>query len=76
MTTRVPDEEVWLTVDETARLLRRQPKTIRNLVWKHELPRRIIRVGRARRRVMVLSARTRERLRILCWGASTEAEST
>ena len=61
-------EEVWTTVAETAALLRRSPKTIRNLMSKHELPRRIVRVGRSRRRVMLLSYRTRERLRVLCWG--------
>jgi hypothetical protein len=60
--------EVWTTVKETAALLHRAPKTIQNLVCKHELPRRIVRQGRASRRVMLLSFRTREKLRLLCWG--------
>lgn len=72
MTKSPPAEEVWLTVEETAALLHRSPKTIRNLISRHELPRRIIRVGRSGRRVMLLSHRTRETLRRICWGAETE----
>ena len=65
---RMAPEEVWTDVKETAALLHRSPKTIRNLVSKHELSRRIVRRGRARRRIMLISFRTRERLRALCWG--------
>jgi hypothetical protein len=65
---RLPADEVWTTVEETALLLKRSPQTIRNLVSVHELPRRIIKVGRAKRRVMILSQKTRDRLRDLCWG--------
>jgi hypothetical protein len=64
--TRAPEER-WTTVVETARLLQRAPKTISNLVSKHQLPRRIIRQGRSPRRIMLLSEATRERLRRLCW---------
>ncbi len=63
----IPPEEIWTTVDETAALLKRSPKTIRNLVSKHALPRRLVPVGRSGQRVMVLSYRTRERLRRMCW---------
>lgn len=61
-------EEIWTTVEETARLLSRAPQTIRNLISKHELPRRIVPQGRSKRRVMLLSYQTREKLRTLCWG--------
>jgi hypothetical protein len=64
----LPNEEVWTTFIETAALLRRSPKTIKNLVYKHELPRRIIKHGGAGRRIALLSYRTRERLREICWG--------
>jgi hypothetical protein len=60
-------EERWTTIAETAVLLKRSPKTIRNLVFKHGLPRRLIRQGRSPRRMMLLSETTRERLRRLCW---------
>ncbi len=66
-------EEVWTTVEETARLLFRQPKTIRNLISKHELPRRIVRQGKSKRRIMLLSQATRERLRRICWADHTPA---
>jgi hypothetical protein len=59
--------EDWRTVLEAAQFLKRSPKTIRNLVSKHQLPRKIIRQGRARRRVMVLSASTVAQLQRLCW---------
>jgi len=62
------EQERWTTFKETAEELRRSPKTIKNLVYKHELPRRIIKHGRAGRRTALLSSRTRERLREICWG--------
>lgn len=62
-------EEVWTTVEETARLLYRSPKTIRNLISEHGLRRRIIREGKTNRRIMLLSHRARAQLRKLCWGA-------
>lgn len=69
----IAPEERWTTVDETAALLLRSPQTIRNLMSKHELPRRIVRVGRSGRRVALISFRVREQLRRLCWGTSAES---
>lgn len=64
-------EEAWATVEETADALKRAPKTIRNLVSLHQLPRRIILVRRSgqMRRVMILSYATRRQLERLCWGS-------
>lgn len=67
----IPPEEYWATVAETAEALKRSPKTVRNLVSLHQLPRRIIPIGSAKRRVMILSYATRRRLERLCWGTST-----
>jgi len=58
----------WLTSAEAGRLLRRSPKTIRNLVSLHKLNRKLIRAGRVRRWVMLLPPNTVEQLRVLCWG--------
>lgn len=57
----------YLTAIEAGQALRRSPKTIRNLVAKHRLERKLIRVGRSRRWAMLLPSATVERLRVLCW---------
>ena len=56
------------TFAETAAELHRSPKTISNLVYKYELPRIIARIGKHPRRRVLLSERTREKLRELCLG--------
>ncbi len=58
--------EPLYTVDDAARLCIRSPKTIRNLISKHQLPRfRVRGPGRNPRRIVVLTARTVRRLRVL-----------
>jgi hypothetical protein len=50
----------WFTIDEAARICRRTPKTIRNLLSTWQLPRsqRWIVVNRLRRRITFLSPET------------------
>jgi len=57
MTAQIPDEvEVWYTVREAAILCHRAEGTIRNLLSKHGLPRRLVRgPGRNPRRIALLS---------------------
>jgi hypothetical protein len=58
----------WYTIQQTARLLFREPKTIMNLMSKHQLPRRKIRgPGRLHRRTVILSQETVERLQRVTW---------
>jgi len=58
----------WYTVQQTARLLFREPKTIMNLMSRHQLPRRKIRgPGRSHRRIVIISPETLERLQRLTW---------
>jgi len=58
----------WYTIPQAAHLLFREPKTIMNLLSKHQLPRRKIRgPGRLHRRIAILSPETVERLqRLTC----------
>jgi Helix-turn-helix domain len=58
----------WYTIEEAARELKRATKTIHNTIYRHDLPRKLIR-GRGRRyqRVTVISSATLERLRDLLW---------
>ncbi len=60
MTIQNPNEiERWYTVRETAILCHRAEGTIRNLLSRHELPRRLVRgPGRNPRRIALLSAST------------------
>lgn len=58
MSERRPEE--WFTIERAAELCERHPRTIRNLVSKHQLPRLlrwVVRRGK-RRRVMRLSPET------------------
>ena len=58
----------WYTIQQAARLLFREPKTVMNLMSKHQLPRRKIRgPGRSHRRIVILSQQTLERLQRLTW---------
>jgi hypothetical protein len=58
----------WFTIQQAAQLLFREPKTIMNLLSKHQLPRRKIRgPGRSHRRIVILSQETLERLQRLTW---------
>ena len=58
----------WYTIQQAARFLFREPKTILNLMSKHQLPRRKIRgPGRSHRRIVILSQETLERLQRLTW---------
>jgi hypothetical protein len=58
----------WYTIHQAAQLLFREPKTIMNLLSKHQLPRRKIRgPGRSHRRIVILSQETLERLQRLTW---------
>ena len=58
----------WYTIHQAAHLLFRKPKTILNLLSKHQLPRRKIRgPGRLHRRIVILSRDTLERLQRLTW---------
>jgi hypothetical protein len=58
----------WYTIHQAAYLLFREPKTIMNLMSKHQLPRRKIRgPGRSHRRIVILSRETLERLQRLTW---------
>jgi hypothetical protein len=58
----------WYTIQQAAHLLFREPKTIMNLISKHQLPRRKIRgPGRLHRRIVILSQETVERLQQLTW---------
>lgn len=58
----------WYSVHQAARLLFREPKTILNLLSKHQLPRRKIRgPGRSHRRIVIISQDTLERLQRLTW---------
>jgi len=56
-------EERWYTLHEAAVLIHRSPRTIQNLIYRHALPRRLIRQGRHPRRIIVISAATLARLR-------------
>jgi len=60
MITQIPGEvERWYTVREAADLCHRAEGTIRNLLSKHELPRRLVRgPGRNPRRIALLSPTT------------------
>jgi len=64
MTDPNPD---WYTVEQAAMKCHRNPRTIRNLVSKHQLPRRLLwRVyNRKRKRVIFLSPETLTLLRKL-----------
>jgi hypothetical protein len=63
-----PTAQQWYTIQQTARLLFREPKTIMNLMSKHQLPRRKIRgPGRLHRRIVILSQETLERLQRVTW---------
>jgi len=58
----------WYTVQQAARLLFREPKTVLNLLSRHQLPRRKIRgPGRSHRRIVIISQDTLERLQRLTW---------
>lgn len=52
--------ETWYTISEAAALCRRSPKTIENLISKHQLPRRLLwrTRNRLRRRIIFLSPQT------------------
>ena len=60
----------YLTSVEAAREIHRSAKTVRNLVAKHKLARRLVKLGRSRRRAMLLPRESVEELRALCWGDS------
>jgi len=63
--------ERWYTVREAALLCHRAEGTIRNLLSKHKLPRRLARgPGRKPRRIALLSAATIQALQRLTLGAS------
>jgi hypothetical protein len=67
--------EEWFTVTEAAALCRRSPKTIDNLLSKHQLPRRLMwkTVRRLRRRVIFLAPPTVAYLqRITLYGESPQ----
>ena len=58
----------WYTIEQVARELFREPKTVMNLMSKHQIPRRKIRgPGRSHRRIVIVSRATLERLRRLTW---------
>jgi hypothetical protein len=58
----------WYTIEEAARELKRSPKTVHNTIYRHELPRKLIRgPGRRYQRVAIISAATLQRLRELLW---------
>jgi hypothetical protein len=61
----------WTTFAETGAEMHRSAKTISNLVYKHELPRIISRVGKHPRRRVLLGEKAREMLRKLCLGVET-----
>ena len=64
------DVERWYTVREAALLCHRAEGTIRNLLSKHKLPRRLARgPGRKPRRIALLSASTIQTLQRLTLGA-------
>ena len=55
-----PQPQIWCSIEEAAHVCRRSPKTIRNLLYRLELPRArlwIVR-NRQRRRVVFLSPQT------------------
>jgi hypothetical protein len=56
----------WFTIDEAARVCRRSPATIRALVSRHQLPRRVawITRRRLRQRITMLSPGTVRRLQL------------
>jgi len=63
------DVERWYTVREAAMLCHRSDGTIRNLLSKHKLPRRLARgPGRKPRRIALLSAATVRTLQSLTLG--------
>jgi len=55
----------WLTYREAAMLLLCEPKTIQNRVAKHGLPRKLVKQGRAHRRVALIAPATVIRLGVL-----------
>jgi hypothetical protein len=61
--------ERWYTVLEAASEVKRSPKTVRNLVSVHQLPRRLVRrPGRGKRKMLLLSSSTVKQLRELTLG--------
>jgi hypothetical protein len=60
MTPAASEPVQWFTVERAAELCQRSPKTIRNLISRHQLPRKILwKVRRRKRlRVMFLSPQT------------------
>lgn len=53
-----PEFHDWLTYVEVAHLLMVAPKTIRNRMSLHQLPRVIVRIGRKKRRIARISPDT------------------
>ncbi len=49
-----PRPQVWYTVAEAADFCKRAPRTIRNLLSKHQLPRKLLWQVRQRRRIRVV----------------------
>lgn len=64
-----PDDEpiLWRTVEQTAELCYRAPRTIQNLISKHQLPvkRAWVVRNRIRRRILLLSPETIVKLQAL-----------
>lgn len=63
------DLELEVTVKEAALICRRHPRTIRNLIWLHDLPvrygREPVRGRQLRRRIILIPPATLRRLRRL-----------
>ncbi len=59
------DEDRLYTLAEAGALLHRCPRTLQNLIYGHQLPRRLIRQGRHPRKITAISAQTLARLRRL-----------
>jgi hypothetical protein len=58
----------WFSLEEAAADLRRAVKTVRNVLYRAELPRRRIRgPGRSPRIIVVISRQTLEELRRRMW---------
>lgn len=58
----------WFTIEEAAHEIGRAVQTVRNLLTKHQLPRRIVTRGRRRLRIVWLSSETVAKLRRLTQG--------
>lgn len=73
--TASPPLETWFTIEEAAHLCKRTPKTIKNLVSEHGLPRKLgwmIRHRQHRRRILLSNATVTYLQRLTIDGAPPE----